>query len=117
MTTKKIIGIVIIVLLLAGFALKWNTIRWAYYGVRILRAKRYSLPALEQQGKPYRPAHQILYETEWLCGATHDYQHMGKQTNILEDALRDTANADAIDEQSVIDGSWGRCGTQNGFSN
>lgn len=111
MTTKKIIGIVIIVLLLAGFALKWNTIRWAYYEVRILRAKR-QLFALEQQGKPYRPAHQILYETEWLCGATHDYQHMGKQTNILEDALRDTANADAKDEQSVIDGSWGRWYTE-----
>ena len=111
MTTKKIIGIVIVVLLLAGIALKWNTIRWAYYEIRILRAKR-QLFALEQQRKPYRPAHQILYETEWLYGTTHDYQRIGEHINILEDALRDTANAYAIDEQSEIDGSWGRWYTE-----
>ena len=111
MTTKKIIGIVIVVLLLACIVLKWNTIRWAYYEIRILRAKR-QLFALEQQGKPYRPAHQILYETEWLCGTTHDNQRIGEHISILEDALRDTANADAIDEQSEIDGSWGRWYTE-----
>jgi hypothetical protein len=110
-TTKKIIGIVIVVLLLACIVLKWNTIRWAYYEIRILRAKR-QLFALEKQGKPYRPAHQILYETEWLCDATHDYQHISEHIRVLEDALRDTANAEAIDEQSVIDGSWGKWYTE-----
>jgi len=65
-----------------------------------------SLPS--NTGKALRPAHQILYETEWLCGTTQDCDRIGKHTSILEDALRDTANADAIDEQSVIDGSWGR---------
>ena len=111
MTTKKNIWIVIVVFLLAGIAFKWNTIRWTYFEIRILRAKR-QLFALEQQGKPYRPAHQILYETEWLCGTTQDCDRIGKHTSILEDALRDTANADAIDEQSVIDGSWGRWYTE-----
>ena len=109
---KKWFGAVIVVLLLAGLVvLKWNTIRWAYYESRLLRAKR-RLFALEQQGKAYRPAHEILYETEWICDATHDYRRMGERIKALENVMQDTANAQATDEQSEIDGSWGRWYTE-----
>jgi hypothetical protein len=105
--TKKTITVVIVVLLLVIIALKWNSIRWAYYETRIIRAKR-QLFALEKEGKPYRSAHHILYETEWLCDATHDYNRIGERIKSLADVLSDTMYASAIDEQSEIDGSWGK---------
>ncbi len=109
---KKPFGAAIVVLLLAGLVvLKWNTIRWAYYEGRLIRMKR-RLFALELQGKAYRPAHQVLYETEWICGSTHDYQRMGERVKALEEAMQDTASAQAADEQSEIDGSWGKWYTE-----
>jgi hypothetical protein len=105
--TKKKYFTVIVVLFFVVLVLKWNTIRWAYYESHILRLKR-QLVALEQQGKPYRPAHQILYETQWLCDATQDFQSIKEHINALDAALQDTSNAEAKDEQSEVDGSWGK---------
>jgi hypothetical protein len=108
---KKWLGSGIAVLLLAVLAVERNTFRWAYYESRLLQAKR-QLFALEKQGKAYRPAHQILYETKWICSATRDYPRMGERVHALEEALRDPANAQATDEQSETDGSWGKWYTE-----
>lgn len=75
-TMKKWIGGGLAVLLLASLAVKQNKFRLAYYESRLLQAKR-QLFALEKQGKAYRPAHQILTETKWICSATRDYPRMG----------------------------------------
>jgi len=108
---KKWLVAGIAVLLLAYLAVKQNKFRMAYYESRLLRAKR-QLFALEKQGQAWRPAHEILTETKWICSATHDYPRMGERVRALEEALRDPANAQAADEQSATDGSWGKWYTE-----
>ena len=108
---KKWLGAGFAVLLLTFLAVERNTIRWAYYESRLLRAKR-QLFALEEQGQAYRPAHQILTETKWICSATRDYSRIGERVRALEETLRDPANAQARDEQSATDGSWGKWYTE-----
>jgi hypothetical protein len=89
-------------------------IQRGFLEMRLVRAKR-RLFALERQGKAYRPAHEILYETEWICDATHDIARAERGVRALEEALRDPANADAADGQSEADGSWGRWYTEYFF--
>ena len=110
-TRKKWIVGGIALLLIALFVVGRNTIRWVSYESRLLRAKR-QLFALEKEGKAYRPAHEILTETKWIGSSTHDCQRMGERVNALEKVLRDTANANARDEQSESDGSWGKWYTE-----
>ena len=108
---KKWIIIVIAGLFLAFLMYKWNTIRYLYYEIRLIKVKR-QLFEFEKQGKAYRPAYEMLYEAQWLCNSTHDYSRMGEHVNALEAVLKDTANAKAQDEQSKIDGSWGKWYTE-----
>ncbi len=114
---KKILGGGIAILILAFLIFLFaerTAIQRIYCEFRLLHAKR-QLFALEKKGERYRPAHEILEETEWICNATRDIPRVERSVRALEEALQDPANARATDEQSKTDGSWGKWYTEYFF--
>ncbi|HUI08359.1 MAG TPA: HXXEE domain-containing protein [Verrucomicrobiae bacterium] len=105
---------ILFVLLLLGVAIVRRLGDWqkAYYGVQLYQLKKQVL-ALERDGQNTRCARQILTETGWLLHyAPHDFERIAGRITALRGVLNDPASLSAPDEQSEIDGSWGRCYTE-----
>jgi len=66
----------------------------------------------EAAGKKNIPAHQILTEAEWLNRESQDYLRLAERIEALRKAIDDPANLTAKDEQSPIDGAWGKWYTE-----
>jgi hypothetical protein len=103
------------ILLLAGLAaFAWShkkEIIKDYYGLRVALLRR---EVLAQERRHIRnvPAHQILFELEWIYGKTGNYARVRERLAALNAALKDSRNFDAVDEQSPADGSWGHWYTE-----
>ncbi|MCX6954330.1 MAG: hypothetical protein NTV51_19435, partial [Verrucomicrobia bacterium] len=69
----------------------------------------------ERRGERNIPAHQILFELGWLDSSTRDTARFRARLDDLAAALKDPANRSAVDEQSPVDGAWGRWYTEPFF--
>ena len=82
-----------------------------YLGWQIYRL-RADVIALEEQHIRNIPAHQIFDELTWIYEKTRNYPRVRERIGALKAALNDPACRDAVDEQSPVDGSWGRWYTE-----
>jgi len=78
-----------------------------YYLVQLHQLNN-QVVALEKSGVNTRYARQILDETSWLVDSTRDFGRIAGRLDTLRAALKDPASLNVPDEQSEIDGSWGR---------
>ena len=100
-----------VVILAIVTAIEWDSVTLHIAKARLQRAKK-ELFALEKEGNSNRPAHQILYEAEWIGSSTHDYPRLMARVKDLREALHNPDDMHAVDEQSEIDGSWGKWYTE-----
>jgi len=82
-----------------------------YYGWKIDQL-RSAVLTQEQRHTRNVPAHQIYNELEWIYGKTRDFPRVRERIGALRAALDDPRNYTARDEQSPVDGSWGKWQTE-----
>jgi hypothetical protein len=97
--------------LLALLFIKGKALGLKYEQFQLAQARR-ELFTLEKQGHANQPAHQILNEAEWIADDLHDLSRLRERVLALQTALSDPANIQAVDEQSAVDGSWGKWYTE-----
>jgi len=83
----------------------------AFYWAQLHKLSQQVL-ALEKTGQNTLCARQILTETDWLLDSTHDVHRVAEHVQTLRDVLKNLPAANADDEQSETDGSWGACYTE-----
>lgn len=88
---------------------------WEQRDLQRLQTLRQQALEQENRGEQNLPAHQILFEIGWVNSSTRNLPRFQERLDALEAALKNPLNRSAVDEQSPVDGSWGRWYTEPFF--